>query len=142
MNDNSNYLNTMLYALTEKKEIDIDFEFPKRWGGWDDFTTKTEIGRNIAQNDYLTYADAYHGPEIKGAFIKLDDLTYAQIFLLGSEKSEKTTVHIEIFKLNELKGRVNVFYNHPDKQIDKTKIEQVIQNLNYYNIEEKISKSR
>ena len=129
-------------ALTEKKEIDLDFEFPKLWGGWKDFTTQTKIGQNIARNNYLTYNDAYHGPEIKGAFIKLDDVTFAQIFLLGSEKSEKTNVHIEIFNISELKGRINFFFNHPDKQIDKAKVEEAIKSLNYYVLEEKISKSR
>lgn len=98
----------------------LQFEFEGvEPSSWSDFLIKTDIGQIIAQNKQVNFKDSY-GRRTRGAFIKLDENTFAQVSLLGSGKSAESHVGITFFPKEELNARTKILidYDNPNYMRD------------------------
>ena len=94
------------------KQEGLQFEFESvEPGSWSDFLIKTDIGRIIAQNGQVNFKDS-NGRRTRGAFLKLDENTFAQVSLLGSGRSAESHVGITFFPKEELNQRTQILINY------------------------------
>ena len=140
--EQSTNLEYIIESIENRRIGTLNFEFPKMYGGWYEFVETTDIGRRLSQSNHYLFRDLYHDRKLKGAFIKLDDETFIQITLLGSERSSKTGICIEIFPVEQLKKRVFNVYFDPDRDVDLSEDLNSIFNLKCFEIREEEKKSK
>lgn len=82
---------------------------------WNDFLIKTDIGHLIAKNDRVTFKNSY-GDRAGGAFIKIDDDTFAKIRMLGNEDMDRCFVGVSFFSREQFMEvtQVLIDFGRPD----------------------------